>query len=585
MKRIFARAREWRFNRAAPLWTAVTLLAVGLAMAVVTENSFKAQKRAEAQVQAQILSGGVAAALMFDDSAAAQEHVDALAANPEIQAAGVYGDTGRLLASFRRANSEALPLTAPDPATRVEGNRIYVSAVIAREGTNVGAVYLRTLTETFATRLLRYGAVGLLFVMAALVMVVLGSAQSALTKANEDLQRHAQELSEANASLQIEMETREKAEEALLQSRKLEAIGQLTGGVAHDFNNLLMVISGGLRLLDRNPDAERRAKLMEGMRHAVDRGAGLTRQLLAFARRQTLKLESVDLHRQMAGMRELLERSLRADILIDLSVPEELWPVRTDPAQLELAVLNLAVNARDAMPNGGVLTITAENAPSPQGDCVRLMVRDTGTGIPPENLARVLEPFFTTKEKGRGSGLGLSQVYGFATQSGGAMTIESEVGQGAQINLFLPRAEHAADTARPAAAPPMESAAASGDVLVVEDDDGVAELVCEMLNTLGYRPLRVATAAAALTALEREKADLVFSDVIMPGGMNGVELATEIRKRRPELPILLTTGYGAGADVAIDFPILRKPYEIEDLGRALQSTVLGRLSPSDHQRS
>jgi signal transduction histidine kinase/CheY-like chemotaxis protein len=579
MKAMFDRARQWRFNRAAPMWTAATLLIVGLAMAVFTESSFKTQKRAEAQVQAQILAGGVAAALMFDDAQAAQEHVDALAANPEVQAAGVYGDNGKLLAGFRRAAGEALPLTAPDPATRLEGNRVYVSAVIAREGTNVGAVYLRTIIETFATRLLRYGAIGLLFFMAALVLVVLGSAQGALSKANEDLQRRARELSEANASLQVEMETREKAEEALLQSRKLEAIGQLTGGVAHDFNNLLMVVAGGLRLLERNPDAERKAKLMEGMRHAVDRGASLTRQLLAFARRQTLKPESVDLHRQMAGMRELLDRSLRADILIDMNVPEDLWPVRTDPAQLELAVLNLAVNARDAMPNGGVLTISAENAPSAQGDCVRLMVRDTGTGIPPENLARVLEPFFTTKEKGRGSGLGLSQVYGFATQSGGAMTIESEVGQGTQINLLLPRAEHAAEAPKPPESALVTVTNASGDVLVVEDDDGVAELVCEMLGTLGYRALRVSTAAAALTALEREKADLVFSDVIMPGGMNGVELANEIRRRRPELPILLTTGYGAGADVATDFPILRKPYEIEDLGRALHSTVLGRTAP------
>jgi signal transduction histidine kinase/CheY-like chemotaxis protein len=578
MKAMLARARKWRFNHAAPMLTAATLLIVGLAMAVLSENSFKAQKRAEAVVQAQILMGSVTAALMFDDAQAAQEHVDALAANPEVQAAGVYGDAGKLLASFRRAGADALPLTAPDPGTRVEGNRVYVSAVIMREGATVGAVYLRTITETFATRLLRYSAVGLLFVMAALVLVVLGMAQGALTKANEDLQRHARELSEANASLQVEMETRANAEEALLQSRKLEAIGQLTGGVAHDFNNLLMVVSGGLRLLEKQPDAERQAKLMEGMRHAVERGAGLTRQLLAFARRQTLKLESVDLHRQITGMRELLERSLRADILIDVTVPQNLWPVQTDPAQLELAVLNLAVNARDAMPNGGVLTISAQNESSPQGDCVRLAVRDTGAGIPPENLARVLEPFFTTKEKGRGSGLGLSQVYGFATQSGGAMTIESEVGRGAQINLFLPRAHSAALPAKQATPDEGALGKANGDILVVEDDDGVAELVCEMLGTLGYRPRRVSTAAAALTALDREKADLVFSDVIMPGGMNGVELANEIRKRRPELPILLTTGYGGGADVAIDFPILRKPYELEDLGRALRSTAQRPLS-------
>ncbi|MET4174424.1 signal transduction histidine kinase/ActR/RegA family two-component response regulator [Bradyrhizobium sp. LA6.1] len=389
-------------------------------------------------------------------------------------------------------------------------------------------------------------------------------------------------LAEAVEQLRVEMDERARVEETLRQAQKIEAIGQLTGGVAHDFNNLLMVISGGLDMLDRQTDPDRRRRLMDGMVQAAQRGASLTRQLLAFSRRQTLRPEPVDVASQMGGMRELLDRSLRGDVHVEFDFPDTLWPVEVDPGELELVILNLAVNARDAMPNGGTILVRGENLPDLNdeqiaGDYVRLSVVDTGVGMSPEILSRVFEPFFTTKEVGKGSGLGLAQVHGFATQSRGTVRIRSEVGRGTSIELYLPRSLSIPSRERHLIDLNMVRPKRNnhGRILLVEDDDEVAALVSEMLGQLGYEVTHAASGAAALGALADGRAvDLVFSDVMMPGGMNGVELAREIKRRRSDIPVLLTSGYSEAAvhDAELaGLQILPKPYHIDELAAALSA--------------
>jgi signal transduction histidine kinase len=374
-----------------------------------------------------------------------------------------------------------------------------------------------------------------------------------------------------------------EAENHLRQAQKIKAIGQLTGGVAHDFNNLLMVILGGLSMIERPGDPDRRSRILEGMRQAAERGAALSRQLLAFARRQPLKAEPVDLRAQLDAMRDLLDRSLRGDVHVTTDFSKDLWAVLVDPAELELVLLNLCVNARDAMPEGGTITVAARNAPNVNGDdlhgdFVALSVRDNGVGMAPEVLARVFEPFFTTKEIGKGSGLGMPQVYGFAEQSGGAVKVESALSQGTTVTLMLPRTDRSPALATTAINfDAATSSKASGVILIVEDDDEVASLVTDMLRELGHDVTRAASADAALGALANARAiDLIFSDILMPGAMNGLDLAREANRRRPGLPILLTSGY---ADAAMreaaneGFKVLRKPYDIQTLEQTVRTVL------------
>jgi signal transduction histidine kinase/ActR/RegA family two-component response regulator len=372
---------------------------------------------------------------------------------------------------------------------------------------------------------------------------------------------------------------RRAVEDRLRQAQKIEALGQLTGGVAHDFNNLLQVISGGLQLVGRQTDPARRDHIFGSMRQAVDRGASLCRQLLAFSRRQALKPEAVNLKRLVGDMRELLNRSLRGDIQIQSSFADRLWCVEVDPGELELVILNLALNARDAMPSGGTIEINAKNSPALAdqdlaGDFVQLDIADSGVGMSADVLAHAIEPFFTTKEVGSGSGLGLAQAHGFAKASGGVVRIASTPGRGTLVSLFLPRTlktpAYAAELMPQAA---DDSPGDAAQVLVVEDDDEVAALTVEMINQLGYDTTRVASAEAALGALaDRRSVDIVFSDVMMPGRMNGVELAQEIRRRRPNLPVLLTSGYADAARRKAGtqkINIIPKPYRIDELRDAL----------------
>ncbi|MGC1541832.1 MAG: ATP-binding protein [Xanthobacteraceae bacterium] len=383
-----------------------------------------------------------------------------------------------------------------------------------------------------------------------------------------------------------EAQRREFAEDALRQAQRLEAIGQLTGGVAHDFNNLLMIVGGTVARLRRRVTGEKETQLLDAIANATDRGESLTRQLLAFSRRQVLQPSVIDLAERLPEIKDMLSRSLRGDIDIRLGVPRRSCAVKVDPSEFELALLNLAFNARDAMPSGGTLTISAKpmllrgkgSEEGLNGEFVAVRVADSGTGIPPEVLPRVFEPFFTTKEVGKGTGLGLSQVYGFARQSGGAASISTSPRRGTAVTLFLPRsfetpAQPRHEIASAAIAPP------AGTVLLVEDNAEVAEVGRAYLEQLGYAVRHAPGAQAGLDFLAGEAGiDLVFSDILMPGGMNGLQLAEMVRRLYPDITVLLTTGYSSSAQDAVrrGFAVLQKPYDLT----ALQSALRDAHAPS-----
>jgi len=374
-------------------------------------------------------------------------------------------------------------------------------------------------------------------------------------------------------------DTQEKlveAREQLAMAQKMEAIGKLTGGIAHDFNNLLMIIGGSAQLFKRLLDPKL-PRAIEALQSAAKRGETLTRQLLTFSRRQHLSPTVVDLNGSIRNIRPMIESSLRGNIVYKESINPNLWPVKVDLAELELAIVNIAVNARDAMPNGGVFSLTAENVTvkddagqdSQSGDFVAIEFGDSGTGIPPDLLTKIFDPFFTTKEVGKGSGLGLSQVYGFAHQSGGTVRAESKVGLGTAITIYLPsyagvevEAPKIAEAAR--APRPM--------VLIVDDSAEVAEVTSTLFEHLGYDTVYCDSAEAALRLLaDGTKIDLVFSDIVMPGTIDGVGLASEVQARYPHLPVILTTGYSDAAQSAPpSLPILRKPFDADTLRSFMQ---------------
>ena len=389
----------------------------------------------------------------------------------------------------------------------------------------------------------------------------------------------------------LDITERKELERSLLHASKLEAVGRLTGGIAHDFNNMLSVVIGSLDLLEKSlqgdETAKRRARMaLEGALRCAD----LTNRLLAFSRRQPLEASLVDLRELVPGMLELLRRTLGEGIALSFECADGPWPVLVDRSQLEAVLVNLAVNARDAMPDGGRLTISLEDCPAdgsahkgePQGPFIAISVADTGCGMPPEVLERVFEPFFTTKEIGKGTGLGLSMAYGFATQSGGRIEIDSREGAGTRVRLLLPRVP-ASEVPRPdAGAEPAEPPAGRGEsVLVVEDDAEVRRVTLSTLETLGYSAIEAEDGRAALALIERTAGiRLVFTDVNMPGGMTGIELAREVRARWPDIGVLLTSGH-LSADSGLDgAEVLRKPYRADELARRLRVMLDGaRLVP------
>ncbi len=576
--RFFANLRKSRFPLLA-LGSLLLLLIAGVAIGVFSERAIKGEMAREAGAQADLLASAVSGALAFDDRAAAQDYVDAVQVNPNVLAAAVYDENNRVVASFARAGESIPPVAVERGRTTVfEDGRLYVVRPVEEGGQLLGTARLRLLDTPASQAFSRSAGLMLVMGLAALVIIVLVVAQGALRRANRELADRAEVLIETNDLLHQQMDEREKAEEALRQGQKMEAIGRLTGGIAHDFNNLLMVASSGVELLDRTDDPARRKILADGVRKAVERGAALTRQMLAFSRRAPLKTEVLHLPTRIEGLRFLLDRALREDIEVVLDLPDDLWRIEADPGELELALLNLAVNARDAMPNGGRIILSAHNVPATKdaADMVCLRVADTGTGMSDAVASRVFEPFFTTKEVGRGTGLGLSQVYGFVRSSGGEITVESTEEVGTTFTLCLPRTEKqaaAADLSAAATDPDRVSRKAEGRLLLVEDDDAVAAGVGHMVRDLGYTYVRAAQAADALRLLEQgERFDLVFSDMVMPGDMDGLALAKAVRDRHPGLPVVLTTGFSeaAAAATAERFRLLSKPYGIDAL-----ATVLG----------
>jgi signal transduction histidine kinase len=427
-------------------WTAIVgaviLLLVGAFTVFYEEHLYQSERMSQTREQAEILAASVTAALSFGDPRAAQEYVEPMQVNPQIEAVGVYALDGALRAGFSRKGVPAVPGRLTAAALEGAGGGRSVVVPVIQQKTQLGRVYVRASPEAAANRLSRYGVLALLAVMAVLVIAGLGGAQLRL-------QRQAGRLAQANAALQSEIAERAKAEEALRQSQKMEAIGQLSGGIAHDFNNLLMIINGNLRLLQRKlavPDTDRHiAAAAEG----VKRAAALTQRILSFSRKQSLTPTPVDLNGLIAGLGELLNSTLRENIEIvtDLRATR---PVVLDRNQMENVILNLAVNARDAMPDGGSFSLRTDDlcdedcgtdlAGHPMGDCVRLIVCDTGIGMNAEVCAKALDPFFTTKPVGQGTGLGLSTTYGFVTQSGGRLSIASAPGQGTTITILLPAA-------------------------------------------------------------------------------------------------------------------------------------------------
>ena len=380
-----------------------------------------------------------------------------------------------------------------------------------------------------------------------------------------------QRVEQRSAELMKEVAAREKAQEQLRQAQKMETIGQLTGGVAHDFNNLLMAIMGNLDLLrKRLPDDPRLRRLVDGALQGAERGASLTQRLLAFARQQDLRATSVDLRSLVHGMVDLLERSLGPRVTLRLDIPDGLAPARVDANQLELAILNLAINARDAMPDGGSIDLKVEEylakseAGLSPGVYLKLSVIDSGIGMTPEVLKRAVEPFYSSKPLGKGTGLGLSMVHGLAVQLGGALQLTSSVGKGTTATLLLPAAD---------AAPEMKTEALSSQragppavILLVDDDPLIAMSTAEMLEDLGHQVIGANSGLHALDIIKSDQPiDLMVTDHVMPG-MTGVELAAASRKLRPSLPILLATGYAELPDgMQLDLPRLAKPYHQDQL--------------------
>jgi signal transduction histidine kinase len=423
-------------------------------------------------------------------------------------------------------------------------------------------------------------------------------AEQELRSVNETLEQRVAErtraLAEANERLAEEAQKRAKIEEALRHAEKLDAIGQLTGGVAHDFNNLLTVVVGNLDLVEQYLGGAalpvvRLGELVSAARRAAFDCERLTRQLLAFARRDALRVEVVDLNALILRFLPLLQRAVGEQVIIEPALGPGLRPCRVDPKQFETALLNLAVNARDAMPLGGPVRLATANHDSvavdevgamPPGAYVHVEIADSGSGMSEDVLERAFEPFFTTKDIGQGSGLGLSQVYGFVRQSGGHITVESTLGRGTRVNLFLPSADTLPAPIEDAPAA-TEAPRGSETVLIVEDNDLVLEVAVTMIEGLGYRTLVADSGKAALDIIIREPGlDLLFSDVVMPHHMSGVELARTARRLRPDLKVLLTSGYSAYQSDASavspdEFPSIAKPYHRAELAVRLRQVLDG----------
>jgi signal transduction histidine kinase/CheY-like chemotaxis protein len=519
----------------------------------------------------QILAASEAASLDFNDTKTTQEYLDAFRANPEIDQAAVYDQQGHVVAQFVRAGAAPVPAAAPGDAALSDGDHISASVPVVHGDRRIGTVFVRAVAEPLSRRIPRYGAAFLLLTMAAFVVAVLVAAR---------------------ARLVAEMTERSKAEEALRQSQKMEAVGQLTGGIAHDFNNMLAVIIGSLSILQRRIAAGKTdiAQYAESAMEGARRAATLTQQLLAFSRRQPLAPVAINVTRLIVGTSELMGRTLGEHVNVEIVNSPRTWQVYADKGQLETALLNLAVNARDAMPKGGSLTIKSANvhlqaqdlsgteAPAP-GDYVSIAISDTGMGMTPEVLSKAFEPFFTTKGVGKGTGLGLSQVYGFVRQSRGHIKIQSTQGKGTTVTLYLPRlaaTEVAIDQIIDRREPPPGKL--DEIILVVEDEDKVRAVTVEALRDLGYTVRDANGVSSARRAIESEPdVTLLFTDIVMPDG-SGKTLADEVKQRWPNIKVLFTTGYTKDAIVHEgivdpDVRVVMKPFTLDQLALKVREAL------------
>jgi len=572
-------------------FSALVLVVVGLVLGVQREISYRSQTAAAARVQADILAGAVSAALAFEDRPTLIQSLRAFQRDPDVQEAIVFDARGGAISLAHDPQFHQPPREA---STRRVDGRLVVTRAVVEEGVPLGWVRLVIAREPLGEVLGRYLGLGLMTLIAALLLWFAGRMAA-------QLERRAGQLEDANARLLDEMAQRAHAEEALRQSQKMEALGQLTGGVAHDFNNLLTVIMGGLETIGRQlgklpggPEAARIIRARDMALYGAERAATLTQRLLAFSRRQPLQPQTIDPNKLVQGMGDLLRRTLGETVDLETVLAGGLWKTLADAAQLENAILNLAVNARDAMPEGGRLTLETANAALDEayaesvpeglapGQYVMIAVTDTGVGMREDILKQVFEPFFTTKEVGKGTGLGLSQVYGFVRQSHGHVAIYSEVGVGTTIKIYLPR--HIGEEEDSAARAPTDAALLVGDerVLLVEDHDDLRSYSAGILRELGYEVCEARDGEAALACLDEGFApDLLFTDVVLPGGYNGRQLADAVLARRPGMPVLFTTGYTRNAivhngrlDPGID--LITKPFTFDQLAQKVRS-VLDRL--------
>ncbi|CAN5124059.1 hypothetical protein BH11PSE11_BH11PSE11_24320 [soil metagenome] len=645
MKSKIKRPISGKFMLAVLATTCSALLVASIAILFLDIKNFQATWVEDLTAQSDILAQVSVPALEFNDRKAATENLAQLKARPHIIGAALYGNGNELFATYTQDGAVPPPFPrAPGAAgARVDGNLITIVKNIQRNGEAVGTVYLygryplAARIQSFGTLLAIVMAVSL--IVAALVSLWLQAAvtkpivavtsavhevvrrrdfstrvkkstddevgllvdafNSMLTEIGERtaaLEKSEEALRQLNNTLEERIVARteelEQAHEQLRQSQKLEAIGQLTGGVAHDFNNVLQVITGNLQLLQMNvagnPEARKR---LETAAFAADRGAKLSSQLLAFARRQPLQPVATNLGRVLRRMDDLLRRALGESIEVETIVTGGLWNSLVDPNQLENVILNLSINARDAMKGEGKLTLELGNAmlddhyvssklDVPAGQYVMLAISDTGVGMSPEVMTRAFEPFFTTKREGEGTGLGLSMAYGFVKQSNGHIKLYSEPGNGTSIKIYLPRSMQPEEELQDIHTGTITGGAET--ILVVEDDLAVQTTAVDMLTGLGYRVLKANDGQSALSILQSGMpVDMVFTDVVMPGPVRSPELARQAKLLLPDVEVLFTSGYtqnaivhGGRLDPGVE--LISKPYRREDLARKIRQMFANR---------
>ena len=561
---------------------ALLLVVAGLTIGLLNERAYQAGRHQALMAQAEVLAATVEPALVFLDRSASNELVQALRATSQIAAAGIYDAEGSRIAEFHREGA------TPSSVSGATGNlsRSHaVTAPVIHEGRPIGVVYLTEASEPPTLLVRRHGGVALLLVAAVLLLLLAQSARRAQDRAAREVAARAEELERLNVDLQQQIERREVAEQALHQAQKMETLGQLTGGIAHDFNNLLQTVQGALDIISKQPaDALRVERWSRIGLEAAERGARVTAQLLAFSRAQKLEMRPVLVGLLVDKLRELLPSVVGAGVSIEFEVADTGEPVLADAIQLELAVLNLCINARDAMPNGGRITVSTRSetiGDDPElipGRYLLLSVADTGVGMPKDVMAKAFDPFFTTKGVGKGTGLGLAQVYGIAKQSGGVARIESAAGCGTTVTILLPETtgETVVDRGDPNTPENLPSGAR---ILVIDDDDGVRAFICDVLSLHGFECVAVASGATGLEHLRSQAFDLLIVDYAMPG-MTGAEVVTAALAIRPALAIIVASGYAESdaLEQATGRPVdlLRKPFDssallhrvAEGLGRA-----------------